>query len=96
MVKEPIKGENCMKVLVTGGAGFVGTNLIKLLINKTKYNIISLDNYSSGSLKNHIKSKRVIIVNYYNFHLISFSSNEASTVFIAANFLSVVEDMRRI
>ena len=47
------------KILVTGGAGFVGTNLIKLLINKTKYNIISLDNYSSGSKKNHIKSKRV-------------------------------------
>ena len=39
------------KILVTGGAGFVGTNLIKLLINKTKYNIISLDNYSSGSKK---------------------------------------------
>ena len=36
------------KILVTGGAGFVGTNLIKLLINKTKYNIISLDDYSSG------------------------------------------------
>ena len=39
------------KILVTGGAGFVGTNLIKLLINKTKYNIISLDDYSSGLKK---------------------------------------------
>tara|TARA_A100001015_G_scaffold187291_1_gene208591 strand:+ start:699 stop:1583 length:885 start_codon:yes stop_codon:yes gene_type:complete len=47
------------KIIVTGGAGFVGTNLIKLLINKTKYNIISLDNYSSGSKKNHIKNKRI-------------------------------------
>ena len=47
------------KILVTGGAGFVGTNLIKLLINKTKYNIISLDDYSSGSKKNHIKNKRI-------------------------------------
>ena len=47
------------KILITGGAGFVGTNLIKLLINKTKYNIISLDNYSSGSKKNHIKNKRI-------------------------------------
>ena len=34
------------KILITGGAGFVGTNLIKLLLNKTKYKIISIDNYS--------------------------------------------------
>jgi len=46
-------------IIVTGGAGFVGTNLIKRLILKTKYSIISLDNYSSGSKKNHIKNKRV-------------------------------------
>ena len=41
-------------LVVTGGAGFVGSNLIKTLIKKTKYNIISLDNYSTGSKKNHI------------------------------------------
>ena len=35
-------------ILVTGGAGFVGTNLIKHLLKKTNYKIISLDNYSSG------------------------------------------------
>ena len=35
-------------LIVTGGAGFVGSNLIKLLINKTNYKIISIDNYSSG------------------------------------------------
>ena len=47
------------KIVVTGGAGFVGTNLIKLLIKKTKFNIISIDNYSSGSKRNHIKSRRI-------------------------------------
>ena len=47
------------KIIVTGGAGFVGTNLIRLLIKKTKYQIISIDNYSSGSKKNHIKNFRV-------------------------------------
>ncbi len=46
-------------IIITGGAGFVGTNLINLLLLKTKFNIISLDNYSSGSKKNHINSKRV-------------------------------------
>ena len=46
-------------IVVTGGAGFVGSNLINLLIKKTKYKIISIDNYSSGSRKNHIKSRRI-------------------------------------
>ena len=46
-------------ILVTGGAGFVGTNLINFLLKKTTYKIISIDNYSSGSKKNHIKNKRV-------------------------------------
>ena len=46
-------------ILVTGGAGFIGSNLIKLLIDKTKYKIISLDNYSTGIKKNHIKNKRI-------------------------------------
>ena len=47
------------KILITGGAGFVGTNLIKLLLSKTNYKIISLDNYSSGTKKNHIKNPRI-------------------------------------
>ena len=50
-------------IIVTGGAGFVGTNLIQLLIKKTKYKIISLDNYSTGFEKNHIKSQRVKYIN---------------------------------
>ena len=52
-------------IVVTGGAGFVGSNLIDYLISKTNYNIISLDNYSSGTKKNHIKNKRV---KYFNIH----------------------------
>ena len=47
------------KIIVTGGAGFVGTNLITLLLKKTKFKIISIDNYSSGSKKNHIKNSRI-------------------------------------
>mgnify|MGYP006163636757 FL=1 len=50
-------------ILITGGAGFVGSNLIHLMLKKTKYNIISLDNYSSGQKINHIKNKRVKYIN---------------------------------
>ena len=47
------------KVLVTGGAGFVGTNLIKLILEKTRYKIVSIDNYTSGKKINHIVNPRV-------------------------------------
>ncbi len=46
-------------IVVTGGAGFIGSNLIKYLLLKTKYKIISIDNYSSGSKINHLINKRV-------------------------------------
>ena len=46
-------------IVVTGGCGFVGSNLIKFLLKASKYNIISLDDYSSGTKKNHIKNKKV-------------------------------------
>ena len=46
-------------IVITGGAGFVGSNLIEHLLFKTNKKIISIDNYSSGSKKNHINNKRV-------------------------------------
>ena len=46
-------------IIVTGGAGFVGSNLISYLIKKTNYKIISIDNYSSGARKNEIKNKKI-------------------------------------
>ena len=46
-------------IVITGGAGFVGTNLINLYLKRSKYQIISIDNYSSGLKKNHIKNSRV-------------------------------------
>ena len=46
-------------LVVTGGSGFVGSNLIEYFLNNSNYKIISLDNYSSGTKKNHIKSSRV-------------------------------------
>ena len=49
-------------IVITGGAGFVGSNLIFLLLKKTNFNLISIDNYSSGSKQNHFKSKRVVYI----------------------------------
>jgi len=50
-------------IIVTGGAGFVGSNLIDHLIRKTKFKIISIDDYSSGFKKNHIKNIRITYFN---------------------------------
>jgi|TARA_B110001452_G_scaffold253681_1_gene244605 UDP-glucose 4-epimerase len=50
-------------IIVTGGAGFIGSNLIFHLLKKTKLKIISLDDYSSGNKKNHIKNKRIKYIN---------------------------------
>jgi len=59
-------------IIVTGGAGFVGSNLINLLLKKTDKKIISLDNYSSGNKKNHIKSNRV---KYLNVNTVDISNH---------------------
>ena len=46
-------------IVVTGGAGFIGSNLINKLIKCTSFKILSIDNYSTGKKKNHIYNKRV-------------------------------------
>ena len=50
-------------IIITGGCGFIGTNLIRFLIKKTNLKLISIDDYSSGSKKNHIKNKRIEYIN---------------------------------
>ncbi len=51
-------------IVITGGAGFVGSNLIEyFLIKEKKFRILSLDNYSSGTKKNHIKKYGVKYLN---------------------------------
>ena len=50
-------------IIVTGGAGFVGSNLIELLLERTNLKIVSIDNYLSGKKKNHINNSRVRYIN---------------------------------
>jgi UDP-glucose 4-epimerase len=48
-------------LVVTGGAGFIGSNLISELLKFKKFRILSIDNYSSGLSKNHIRIKELSI-----------------------------------
>ena len=62
-------------IVVTGGAGFVGSNLIETLLIKTKFKIISIDNYSSGSPNNHFNSKRVKYIKGDTINISKFLKN---------------------
>ena len=46
-------------IVITGGAGFVGSNLINFFIKNTNFKILSIDNYSTGKRKNHLKDKNI-------------------------------------
>ena len=50
-------------IVITGGAGFVGSHLIEYLVKNTNHKILSIDNYSSGSKLNHFKSKKIKYIN---------------------------------
>ena len=47
-------------VIVTGGAGFIGSHLCESLINDGQYEVYSIDNYFTGSKNNHINGVNYI------------------------------------
>jgi UDP-glucose 4-epimerase len=55
-----VKNKNPKTILVTGGAGFIGSNLIEALLKRRAYKIVSLDNYSTGKKENHIAGAKYI------------------------------------
>jgi UDP-glucose 4-epimerase len=81
------------KILVTGGAGFVGSNLINLLLRKTKFKIISIDNYSTGLRKNHIKNNRIkyIKADTKNISQIIINPKSIKTVFHFGEFSRIYQ-----
>ena len=81
-------------VIVTGGAGFVGSNLIEYLLIKTKFNIISIDDYSSGSKKNHIKNKKVKYLNSntkYISKVLNKNKNKIHSIFHFGEFARIYQ-----
>ena len=85
-------------LIVTGGAGFVGSNLIEFLIKKTTYKIISLDNYSSGSKKNHIINNRVkyIFGNTLNIEkILSKYKKEIHSIFHFGEFSRIFQSFKK-
>ncbi len=80
-------------IVITGGAGFVGTNLIKLLLKRTGYKIYSIDNYSSGSKKNHIKNTRVKYIkgNTINISKIIKNPKNIETIFHFGEFARIYQ-----
>ena len=67
-------------IVVTGGAGFVGSNLITLLLKKTKFNIISIDNYTTGKKKNHKQGKRVRYINGHTKNIVTILNNKKKKI----------------
>ena len=81
-------------IVVTGGAGFVGTNLISYFLKNTKYKILSIDNYSSGLKINHIKNKKVKYIkgNTKNIStLLSSKKNKINAIFHFGEFSRIYQ-----
>ena len=80
-------------IVITGGAGFVGTNLIKLFLKKTKYKILSIDDYSSGTKSNHVKNARVkyIKAKTKDISRILRKPNEINSIFHFGEFARIYQ-----
>ena len=85
-------------IVVTGGAGFVGANLIEKLLTKKKYKIISIDNYSSGTKKNHIKNKNIKYLNCDTSQIdkkLNKLKNKIKTIFHFGEFARIYQSFKK-
>ena len=73
-------------IIITGGAGFVGSNLIKCLLDKTKYKLISIDNYSSGNKKNHLKNSRIKYLRGHTKNISHILKNKKTKIYSIFHF----------
>jgi UDP-glucose 4-epimerase len=85
-------------IVVTGGAGFVGSNMIKYLIKKTKFKIISVDNYSSGFRTNHVLNKKVKYINLNTRNIdtkLKKYKNKIHTIFHFGEFARIYQSFKK-
>ena len=85
-------------IIVTGGAGFVGSNLIKSLLKKTNKKIISFDNYSSGNKKNHIEDKRVKYIKTETIDILKHLKNvkkQIHSIFHFGEFARIYQSFKK-
>ena len=73
-------------IIVTGGAGFIGSNLIRFLLKRNNFNIISIDNYTTGSIKNHVINKNVKYINGQNIDISIILRNYKNKIKIIYHF----------
>ena len=80
------------KILITGGAGYVGSNLIYSLINQNpKLEIVSLDNYFTGTKDNHINSDRVTYVDGNTWDIRNiFKKNDFNQIFHFGEYSRII------
>jgi len=95
-----LPGISIMKnlIIVTGGAGFVGSNLIEFFLKETNYKVISLDNYSSGSIKNHINHIRVKYIKGDTTDIkkiLDKYKNKINTIFHFGEFARIFQSFKR-
>ena len=81
-------------IVITGGAGFVGSNLIKQLVTFKNFKIISIDDYSSGTKKNHILNKKVKYINSHTKNIskvLQFYKKKISVIFHFGEFARIYQ-----
>ena len=85
-------------IVVTGGAGFVGSNLIAHLLKVTKYKIISLDDYSSGYKNNHINNKRIRYLKGHSSNIVKILNkykNNIKSIFHFGEFSRIYQSFKK-
>lgn len=86
------------KVLVTGGAGFIGSHLVDVLL-KSEYEVVLLDNFSNGRMENlssHLNEKKLKIINVdiTNYNEIGKYFKDVSKVFHLAALADIVPSIK--
>ena len=86
-------------IIVTGGAGFIGSSLIEFLIRKTKKKIISIDDYSTGKTNNHIINNRVTYIKSHTKDIsktLNRLKNKIDVIFHFAEFSRIAQSFEKI